>query len=75
MALETVPRPPEHHPATVVCPSVPAGIHAVCHCCGWRVAGGAGPHVLQYQTRWQVTPGESPVQDEVADSRPAACLF
>lgn len=30
----------------------------MCHRCGWGVASGAGPHVLQHQARWQVTAGE-----------------
>ena len=40
---------------------LPAGVHAVCHCCGWRVAGGAGPHVLQRQTGGKVSAGKHPV--------------
>lgn len=47
----------------------------MCHCCGWGVAGRAGPHVLQYQTCWQVTPGKYSVLDELANSRPPACPF
>lgn len=37
---------------------VPTGVHAVCDRRGWRVAGGAGPHVLQCETGRQVSAGK-----------------
>lgn len=37
---------------------LPTGVHAVRDRCGWGVAGGAGPHVLQRETGGQVTAGE-----------------
>lgn len=40
---------------------LPAGVHAVCDCCGRRVAGGAGPHVLQRETGRKVSAGKVPV--------------
>lgn len=32
----------------------------MCDCCGRRVAGGAGPHVLQRETGRKVSAGEDP---------------
>lgn len=32
----------------------------MCDCRGWRVAGGAGPHVLQRETGGKVSAGKGP---------------
>lgn len=32
----------------------------MCDCRGWRVAGGAGPHVLQCETGGKVSAGKDP---------------
>lgn len=46
------------------------GVHAVCHVRGWRVASGAGPHVLQHQACGEVTSGKAPPSCQ--GSRPIA---
>lgn len=38
------------------------------------MAGRAGTHVLQYQTCWQVAPGESPAQAQLTDRQQATTL-
>lgn len=40
---------------------LPTGVHAVCDRCGWRVAGGAGPDVLQCEAGRQISAGKGPV--------------